>query len=446
MSIDRKRAHLFLFANAAGHHLAAWRHPDVPKNPGHQFSHFSRIAQTAEVAKLDAIFFADVMAFNLPTETGDTAAYGSRSGQFEPITLLSALSAVTQRIGLVCTASSTYNEPYHVARKFASLDHLSAGRAGWNLVTSANSNEALNFGRSHPQHDKRYERAQEFVDIVTGLWDSWEDDAFVRDKVTGYQFDPSKLHVLNHIGKEFNVRGPLNIARPPQGYPIRVQAGSSEAGQDLAARTADVVFTVQQTLEGAREFYRSIKARLPTYGRGPADLLVMPGLFPVVGHTQAEAEQKLASLQALIHPKAGMALLSSLLGGFDLSTCDPEGPLPDVPMTEGGQTRQALIVSSARRDRLTVRQLYSKFAGARGHLQLVGTPSSVSDVMEEWLDEGGADGFNIMPPTMPQGLEDFVELVLPELRRRGRFRLEYEGMTLRENLGLRRPPIQHSFP
>ncbi|MFA5909930.1 MAG: LLM class flavin-dependent oxidoreductase [Vicinamibacterales bacterium] len=437
---DRKQAKLILFVTANGHHLAAWRHPSVPRDAGHSFAHFKDIAQRAEAAALDAIFFADVAAFHLPRETPEAAEYGARAGHFEPITLLSALSAVTTRVGLICTASTTYNEPYHIARKFASLDHLSSGRAGWNLVTSANPNEAANFGKEHHlDHDKRYRRAGEFIDVVTGLWDSWADDAFLRDKDTGRQLDPTKLHVLNHVGSDFRVRGPLNIARSPQGYPVRVQAGSSDDGQELAARTADVVFTAQRTLQGAQAFYRSVKSRLARHGRREQDLLVLPGIVPIVGRSQAEAEAHLSELQQLIHPRAGLAFLSSLLGGVDLSKYDVDGPVPEVPLTDGSRGRQALVLDAARRDGLSLRQTYLRFAGGRGHLQVVGTAQTIADVIEEWLDHEAADGFNLMPAVLPGGLEDFAELVLPELRRRGRFRSGYEGDTLRENLGLPRP-------
>lgn len=441
MSQHKKQARLGAFLMPHGHHVAAWRAPGVPADAGHDFDHVRRIAQAAEAARFDAVFLADVVAVNVPHDSADALAHSARGGHFEPLTLLSALAAVTSRIGLVATVTTTYNEPYHVARKFASLDHLSGGRAGWNLVTSANAAEAWNFGRDHHlEHARRYARAEEFIDVVTGLWDSWEDDAFVRDKASGRYADASKLHVQDHRGAEFRVRGPLNVARPPQGWPVRVQAGSSEPGQELAARTADVVFTAQQTLEGARAFYRELKSRLPRHGRAAHELLVMPGLFPVVGRTRDEAQAKFRELQELIHPSVGLGLLSSMIGGFDLSACDPDGPVPELPASNGGKSRQVLLFDIARRENLSLRQLYLRIAGARGHQQLVGTPQDIADFIETWLDEDAADGFNIMPPTLPGGLTDFIELVLPELRRRGRFRTEYEGRTLRENLGLARPP------
>jgi FMN-dependent oxidoreductase (nitrilotriacetate monooxygenase family) len=354
--------------------------------------------------------------------------------------LLSALAAVTEHVGLVATASTSFNEPYHIARKFASLDHISGGRAGWNLVTSSNEHEAKNFNRDkHFEHAERYERAIEFAEVVEGLWDSWEDDAFLRDKDQGRFFDPERRHVLDHKGRFFQVRGPLNVARSPQGHPVVVQAGSSEAGRDLAARTAEVIFTAQQTLEDAIDFYSDVKGRLAQYGRHPDDLKIMPGVFPIVGRSESEAREKFEQLQALIDPKVGLALVSGLTGGFDLSGYPLDGPIPELPETNASKSRQLLTLELARRENLTIRQLYLRVAGARGHWQLVGTPAQIVDQLEERFVKGGADGYNVMPPVLPAGLDDFVELVIPELRRRGLFRSEYEGRTLRDNLGLRRP-------
>jgi FMN-dependent oxidoreductase (nitrilotriacetate monooxygenase family) len=359
---------------------------------------------------------------------------------FEPVTLLSALSTVTERIGLVATASTTFHEPYNIARFFGSLDQLSSGRAGWNLVTSSNELEARNFsGVPHLRHADRYDRANEFIDVVLGLWNSWEDEAFLRDKESGLFFDPDKLHVLDHKGRHFEVRGPLNVSRSPQGHPVVIQAGSSEVGQELAARTAEVVFTAQRTLQEAQKFYSELKGRLAKYGRAPDDLKIMPGVFPVVGRTEAEAREKFEELQNLIHPELGLALLSSHIGKLDLSSYPLDGPLPDLPVTNASQSRQQLLVDLARRENLSIRQLYLRVAGARGHWQLIGTAEQIADELEERFLKFGADGFNVMPPTVPGGLDDFIELVIPELRRRGLFRSEYEGPTLRENLGLKFP-------
>ena len=439
---QKKQLRLGAFLMSSGHHLAAWRHPEARADGGLSFQHFQQIAQTAERGKFDMIFFADGVSVR---DRGTPEAL-SRAGHvthFEPLTLLSALSVVTERIGLAATVSTTYNEPYHLARKFASLDYLSNGRSGWNLVTSATNSEAQNFNLDkHPEHALRYQRAREFVEVVTKLWDSWEDDAFLRDKESGVYFDPDKLHVANHKGEHFSVQGPLNVARPPQGYPVIIQAGSSEDGKNLAAETAEVIFTAQQTLEDAQAFYADVKGRLAKYGRSPDSLKIMPGIFPVIGRTEQEAKEKFEQLQELIHPSIGLGLLSGLVGGIDLSGYPLDGPLPNLPDTELAKSRLKLVTDLAQRDQLTIRQLYLAIAGARGHRQISGTPEQIADQLEEWFVNEGADGFNIMPPYLPGGLDDFVDLVIPELQHRGLFRTEYEGKTLRENLGLPRPVNQ----
>jgi N-acetyl-S-(2-succino)cysteine monooxygenase len=433
------------FLMATGHHVAAWRHPQAQADGGVNLRHYAAIARTAERAGFDMMFLADSAA--VWDASPEALSRMARADHFEPLTLLSAIAAVTERIGLVATVTTTYNEPYHVARKFASLDLLSGGRSGWNLVTSANEAEAYNFGRDqHVLHADRYDRAREFAEVVTGLWDSWEDDAFLRDKESGRYFRPEKLHVLNHVGKHFRVRGPLNVARSPQGRPVLVQAGSSEAGKDLAAETAEVVFTAHQTLADAKAFYADLKGRMARYGRDPDHLKVMPGIFPVIGRIEAEAEAKYEEIQSLIHPEVGLSLLAGMLGHVDLSGYPVDGPLPELPETNAGKSRQALLVDLARREGLTIRQLYLRIAGARGHRQIRGTPTQIADQLQEWFEEGAADGFNIMPPYLPGGLDDFVELVIPELQRRGLFRTAYEGRTLRENLGLPRPASPWSAP
>jgi len=440
MSQRKGQLHLGAFLYPTGHHIAAWRHPRSHADAGRDFRHYVRLAQAAEAARFDLVFLADGSGTR-----GDNVDFLSRTAhsyvaQFEPLTLLSALAAVTERIGLVGTASTTFNEPYHIARKFASLDHISGGRAGWNLVTSSNAHEAKNFGfDEHLAHARRYERAVEFAEVVEGLWDSWDEGAFVRDKAAGRYFDPAKRHVLDHRGEFFNVRGPLNVERSPQGRPVVVQAGSSEAGKALAARTAEVIFTAQQTLDDAVAFYADVKGRLAQYGRDPDDLKIMPGVMPIVGATEQEAQDKFAALQALIDPAVGLALVSGLTGGFDLSGYPLDGPIPELPETNASKSRQSLTLELARREKLTIRDLYLRVAGARGHWQLIGTPKHIADALEERFVNYGADGFNVMPALLPDGLDDFIRLVLPELRRRGLFRTEYEGATLRENLGLRRP-------
>lgn len=439
MTRSPRQIKLGAFLMQTGHHIAAWRHPDAQADAPVNFRHYAELARRAEAAKFDAIFLAD----SVGVRNTDLASLSrtARSDHFEPLTLLSALAAVTEKIGLIATVSTTYNEPYHVARKFASLDHISGGRSGWNLVTSSGQGEAQNFNLDeHVEHARRYARAAEFHDVVLGLWDSWEDDAFLRDKPSGQYFDPAKLHPLRHRGEHFSVRGPLNVSRSPQGRPVVVQAGASPAGRDLAARTAEVIFVAHQTFDEAQAFYRDIKGRAVAYGRDPDDIKIMPGIFPVIGRTQAEAEDKFARLQDLIHPVVGVQLLSNMIGGFDLSGYPVDGPLPDLPETNGGKSRQQLLIDLARRDNLTIRQLYLRIAGARGHQQVVGTPQSVADQLQQWFEEDGADGFNIMSPWLPGGLDDFIELALPELRRRGLFRSEYEGATLRQHLGLARPP------
>ncbi|HTR08012.1 MAG TPA: LLM class flavin-dependent oxidoreductase [Paraburkholderia sp.] len=444
MTQPSRQLRLGAFLMQTGHHIAGWRHPDAQEDAGSNFRHYVELARLAEAAKFDAIFFADSSGVR-STHLGSLART-ARSEFFEPVTLLSALAAITERIGLIATVSTSFHEPYNVARKFASLDQISGGRAGWNLVTSSSTAEAHNFNFDElPDHTNRYQRAAEFHDVVLGLWDSWDDDAFPRDKASGIYLDTEKLHVLDHRGDFFKVRGPLNVSRSPQGRPVVVQAGASESGRELAARTAEVIFVAHQTFDEAKAFYADIKGRLPRYGRERDDVKIMPGIFPVVGRTQAGAEEKFEQLQSLVDPVVGVALLSSVIGGVDLSAYDVDGPIPDLPETNGPKSRQHLLVDLARRDKLTIRELYLRIAGARGHQQVVGTPQSIADQLQQWFEEEGADGFNIMAPYFPGGLADFVELVLPELRRRGLFRTEYEGRTLRDHLGLKRP-ARGSYP
>ena len=437
MSTTARQMKLGAFLMATGHHVAAWRHPDVPADAGLDFKHYRHLARVAEAAKFDALFVADSVA----AATGDIASRMARSDHFEPLTLLSALSAVTEHIGLIATATTTYNEPYHVARKFASLDHLSGGRAGWNLVTSDAAAEAQNFGRAeHVGHAERYSRAREFHQVVTGLWDSWADDAFTRDKASGEYYDPARLHVLDHQGEHFRVKGPLNVARSPQGQPVVVQAGSSEVGRDLAAQTAEVVFTAQTSLASAQVFYADLKGRLSAYGRAVDSLKIMPGVFIVVAETEALAKAKFESFQELVEPRVGVALLGRMLGNFDLSGYPLDGPLPELPLTDSGQrSRQKLLTELADQENLTLAQLGQRIAGGRGHYSLIGTPEQIADELQRWFEQGAADGFNVLVPHLPGGLEDVAQLLVPELQRRRLFRTEYEGTTLRDNLGLQRP-------
>jgi FMN-dependent oxidoreductase (nitrilotriacetate monooxygenase family) len=344
---------------------------------------------------------------------------------------------VTKNLGLVATATTTYNDPFNIARKFATIDHISKGRAGWNLVTSQNVDEAQNFSQDkHMAHALRYERAQEFYDVVTGLWDSWEDDAIIRDQATGRYIEASKLHVLNHKGKHFNVRGPLNVARPPQGYPIIAQAGSSEPGRELAARTADVVFTAQVSLQEAQAFYADVKGRMARYGRSPDHIRIMPGIRYVLGHTESEAREKYEMMLSEASEEGALSSVQRLCGDLDIRTFPLDGPLPDLPPSNAAVARQKMMIELARRENLTIRQLARRFTFSLGHLVYVGTAKRLVDMMEEWFTNDAADGFTMLSPYFPEPLELFVDTVIPELQRRGLFRTEYEGKTLRENLGL----------
>jgi FMN-dependent oxidoreductase (nitrilotriacetate monooxygenase family) len=400
-------------------------------------------AQLAERGKMDFLFLADSAAVDLQ---GNPDARG-RMGKvvkFEPMTVLSALAAVTRNLGFVATSTTTFNEPYTLARQFASLDQISGGRSGWNLVTSNNEQDALNYSREqHMSHGDRYERAIEFAEVVQGLWDSWDDDAFVRDKNSGVFYDTAKMHVLNHKGKHFQVRGPLNVAPSPQGRPILVQAGASGTGRDVAARLAEIVFTAQTTFEQAKAFYDDVHARLPRFGRTPAEVKVMPGFYPVVASTRSEAQEKYDYLQSLIQVPVGVAILEHTIGVHDLDRLPLDGPVPEMPDTNGPLSRQRLLLEQARRDKLTFWELCLANAGPRGHVLSIGTPSQVADEMEHWFRDGAADGFNVMPAYLPGSLGDFVDLVVPELQRRGLFRTEYESTTLRGNLGLPRPANRH---
>ncbi|WFU78165.1 LLM class flavin-dependent oxidoreductase [Bradyrhizobium sp. CIAT3101] len=442
MSRRKEKLSLGAFLLFTGHHLAAWRSPQA--SDSQSLADFVQFARIAEEAKFDAIFLADMVGVRIDRIEASSRKAHSGVYPFEPLTLLSALAAVTSRIGLVATVSTSFNEPFNVARQFASLDRLSGGRAGWNLVTSTEASAALNFNHEGlSPHAERYARADEFADVVLGLWDSWEDDAFPRDRESGRYYDPDKLHLLNHQGRHFRVRGPLNIPPSPQGRPVLVQAGSSGPGKELAARTAEVIFTAQQTLEDAVSFYSDVKGRLSKYGRDQDDLKILPGIFPVVAESESEAKEKFDELQSLILPQVGLDLLAGFLGAPEIVDADPNGPIPVLKETEGGKSRQVLLLELARREGLTVRDLYLRIAGARGHWQLVGTPTQIADQLEERFQNYGADGFNIMAPTLPGGLTDFIRLVVPELRRRSLFRDEYEGTTLRDHLGLRRPQPAH---
>ncbi len=431
-----RRLHLGAFMRPVSIHTAWWRYPGSAADANFNFEHLRRFAQTLERGRFDAFFMADHLAvLNMPI---DALKRSATVTSFDPLTLLPALAVVTERIGLIATASTTYNEPYHVARKFASLDHLSRGRAGWNVVTSGNPQEALNFGLDeHLLHPTRYRRAREFFDVVTGLWDSWADDAFIRDQTSGVYFDPERLHVLEHKGEFLKVRGPLNVARPVQGWPVIVQAGASDTGRQLAAETAEVIFAAGSNVEDARAFYSDVKRRTAAVGRDPQLLKVLPGALVIVGKSIEEAREKRARLDSLVNYDSAIASLSVSLG-TDASGFDPDGPLPDIPESNASKSGRERVIALANRERLTVRQLAQRVGGYAG-LSFVGTAASIADEMEHWLRAEACDGFNVMFPYLPAGLDDFVDQVVPELQRREIFRREYEGSTLREHLGLPRP-------
>jgi FMN-dependent oxidoreductase (nitrilotriacetate monooxygenase family) len=433
----QRQLHLGAFMRPASIHTGAWRYPGAWPDMNFNLPHMKESIQKLERAKFDAFFMADHMAvLNMPM---DALKRSHTSTSFEPFTLLSALSQVTERIGLVATGSTTFDAPYHIARRFASLDWLSNGRAGWNIVTTSNPDAALNFGLDeHMEHGERYRRAREFYDVVTGLWDSWADDAWVHDVEDGIFFDPSKMHVLDHKGKYFSVRGPVNIARPVQGWPVIVQAGASESGRQLAAETAEAVFTAQSNLAAGREFYADVKGRMEKLGRAGDHMKILPACFVIVGDTLEEAKAKRAKLDSLVNYANAIASLSIALG-HDASKFDPEAPLPDnIPESNASKSGRERAIALGKRDNLTVRQLAQRLGGYSG-LAMVGTAQTIADEMEEWLETEGSDGFTIMFPYLPGGLDDFAERVVPELQQRGLFRREYEGTTLREHLGLPRP-------
>lgn len=430
---------LGVFLQAAGHHMAAWRMEEAPPDAGLRFDHFAQLATLAEQARLDMVFLADFAAVtDADLSCGGKSAFPAH---LEPITLLGALASVTRRIGLVGTMTTSYNEPYQIARQFAGLDQVSGGRAGWNLVTSTFEAEAANFSRTAASsHADRYARALECGDVVRRLWDSWEPSALVLDPVSGQFFDPTKVHKLDHSGPHFSVKGPLTIPPSPQGRPVLVQAGSSEDGIRVGARLAEVIFTAQSFAE-ARDFYSRIKREAVRCGRRPDDVKVMPGFAFVVAATEHEARARFDRLQSLISPEMALQRLSSIAGNHHFSSHDIDGPFPDLDWerTVGQRSRLKLLLDRARAEGWTIRQAANWIAGTKGHNLVVGSARQIVDEMEKWFREGAADGFNLMPLTLPGDLRAFTELVIPELRRRKLFREEYEGTTLRQNLGLALP-------
>ncbi|MFF4803804.1 LLM class flavin-dependent oxidoreductase [Streptomyces sp. NPDC001351] len=433
-----RRLTLGALVHGSGGHIAGWRHPDARPDGQLDFAFHADLARTLERGRFDALFVADVVA--LWGHQLDSLSRTGRAEHFEPLTLLAALSLVTEHIGLAATATTTYNHPFHIARKFASLDHISGGRAGWNVVTSVVPLEAANFGYDrHLEHELRYRRADEFVQVVKALWDSFDDEAVVRDKATGRYYDPAGLHTPHHRGEHFAVRGPLNISRPPQGHPVVFQAGSSKTGKEFAARHGEVLFTTQHELGAAQAFYADIKARAAAHGRDPAHVLVWPGLSPLVAPTEAEARRRLTELQDLIHDDVARRLVQDNIGDLDLTDHPVDGPLPDIPETNRSTSRRDLLLKLAHDEKLTIRHLAHRFAAGSA---VAGTPEQIADHIETWFRSYAADGFNISFPYLPGPAEDFVDQVVPLLQQRGLLRTEYEGSTLRENLGLPRPAVR----
>ncbi|NIH84007.1 LLM class flavin-dependent oxidoreductase [Amycolatopsis granulosa] len=426
------------FVQGAGGHIAGWRHPEAYAAGQLDFAFHAELARLLERGRFDALFIADVAA--LWGHQMDALSRSGRAEHFEPLTLLSALSTVTEHIGLVATATTTYNEPFHVARKFASLDHLSHGRAGWNIVTSVIPLEAANFGRSeHLEHELRYRRADEFVEVVRALWDSFADGALLRDKASGSYYDPAGLRTPHHQGEHFTVRGPLNISRPPQGHPVLFQAGSSQTGMAFAARHGEVLFTLQADLAGAQAFYAGVKKQVAAAGRNPDHVLIWPILFPLVGGTEEEARRKVAELDELVHDDVARRLVQDNIGDLDLTEYPLDGPVPDIPDSNRSKSRRDLLLGLARQENLTIRQLALRISGGA---TVAGTPEQIADHLEQWFTERGADGFNVSFPYLPGPAVDFVDQVVPLLRKRGLVHETYEGTTFRENLGLPRPASQ----
>ena len=426
-----REMHLGLFLLGTGSHVAGWRYPGAVDS-FQDMAALRRIAETAERGRFDMIFMGDNLY-------ADPAAHPSYTLRLEPLTMLSALASTTTHIGLGATVATTYSDPFTVARAFASLDHISGGRAAWNAVTGASPAAAPNFGKLHPNHAERYAIAREFLQVVKGLWDCWADDALVADRMSGRYIDPAKVRPLNHDGPHFKVKGPVNIGRSPQGHPVVLQAGGSEPGHALAAATADVVFSVVQDIEEAKAQYASFKERLPALGRRPEDVTILPGVMPVVGRTDKEAFEKLAVLQGYVDGGNARQLLSDRFGQ-DMSAYDLDGPIPDIPLPDTYHSFARVMLSKARREGMTLRDIYNLMAAARGHWVLCGSAEHVADTLERWFTERAADGFNVMPPYFHEGFEDFVDLVVPILQERGLFRRDYAGTTLRSNLGLSRPP------
>ena len=436
-----RRMHLNLFIQGRGHHEAAWRHPKSSPLPLTDIQYTVEMARKAEAGRFDSIFLADVLG--LWNDVANTPF-----NWLEPLTTLAALAMATERIGLIATASTTYTEPYNLARQFCSLDHISRGRIGWNIVTTWSPQAGSNFGGiGQVSHADRYERAEEYMSVVRGLWDSWADDAVLDDRATGRYADPTLVRQINHKGPHYQVAGPLNLPRSPQGRPVFVQAGSSDTGRKFAARHAEAVFTTHLQKSTTKAFYTDIKGLLGEFGRNASQVLILPGFSPIIGSTEAEARRFSDELNELSDPEVGRKRLSLRFGGHDFTHLPLDKPLtpadfPDPAANESSRSRTEVIVGFVREQKPTLRQLLAKLAGARGHFVFEGTPEQVADLMQEWFDEGVADGFNLMPPVLPEMLDVFIAEVVPILQKRGLFRTAYEGETLRSHFGLARPAVQ----
>jgi FMN-dependent oxidoreductase (nitrilotriacetate monooxygenase family) len=433
----KRQLHLNLFIHGRGHHEASWRHPTTSPLALTDIRYYVEVAQRAEAALFDSIFLADQLA------VGGDVAQAPRTW-LEPITVLAALAMATQRVGLIATASTTYTEPFNLARQFASIDHISNGRAAWNIVTSWLATAAENFGAAgQVSHGDRYDRGEEFMEVVNQLWDSWADDAVIDDRTSGIYARPDRIRRINHRGDFYAVAGPLNMPRCPQGRPVLVQAGSSDTGRRFAARHADAVFTAQMAKEAAQEFYADLKRLAAEGGRSPEHILILPGLSPMIASTEAEAQRLAGEVNDLTDPEVGRKRLSGRFGGHDFSHLPLDRPLvpedfPSPETVQAARSRTEVIIDLIRRDKPTLRQLLGYLAGARGHYVTVGTPEQIADLIEDWFNTGAADGFNVMPPLLPAQLDAFSQGVIPILQRRGLFRTEYLGKTLREHYNLPR--------
>ncbi|HEX5455326.1 MAG TPA: LLM class flavin-dependent oxidoreductase [Stellaceae bacterium] len=435
----QRQLHLNLFIHSRGHHEASWRHPATSPLPLTDIRYYQDLAQRAERAKFDSMFLADQLAL------GEDASQAARTW-LEPITVLAALAVSTSHIGLIATASTTYTEPFNLARQFASIDHISRGRAGWNIVTSWLAAAARNFGgAAQVTHEDRYARAEEFMAVVRGLWDSWAADAVLDDREAGLYARADRIRPIDHRGDFYQVAGPLNMPRCPQGRPVLVQAGSSDTGRRFAARHAEAVFTAHMEKRTAQEFYGDLKRLARQEGRDPAQVLILPGLSPMIAGTEAEAQRLAREVNELTDVEVGRKRLSGRFGGHDFSQLPLDRKLvpedfPDPGSVQAARSRTEVIINLVRRDKPTLRQLLAYLAGARGHFVTAGTPEQIADLIADWFADGAADGFNVMPPLLPGMLDAFAGEVVPLLQRRGLFRTDYAGTTLRDHYGLKQPP------